>query len=78
MRPGICMECGKEFDRVNERHNAVDCLNGLKKERDKLHTALESLADTVDDSLLLDEALAEDWDKLRNAVVEARKALKKG
>ncbi len=47
----------------------------LIKERDELKSALAKLADTVDDSLLLDEDLHHDWGVLRAAVVVAREAL---
>lgn len=49
MRPGYCMECGKEYCRVTERHNVADCINGLKRERDSLRTMLEKA-----DKIILD------------------------
>lgn len=44
-------------------------------ERNKLEKALREFADTIDESLLLDESLDDDWDKLRQVVVKARKHL---
>lgn len=49
--------------------------NQAIKERDKVLAALEELAESVDDSLLLDENLHKDWDKLREAVIKARKVI---
>lgn len=42
---------------------------------ERLREALEELCETVDDSLLLDEQLANDWDVLREAVIKAQKTL---
>lgn len=41
----------------------------------RLRTALEAVANVVDEELLLDEKLAEGWDALRGGVLLARKAL---
>ena len=46
-----------------------------KKENTKLRAELEKFANTVDESLLLDEDLHKDWQVLRNAVVAVRKLL---
>lgn len=42
-----------------------------------LKKALIKLSDSVDDSLLLDEELHNDWEKLNKSVIKARKVLKK-
>lgn len=50
-------------------------LQDAHKRIDELRVALKNLSDTVDESLLLDENLAEDWDVLRESVIRARKTL---
>lgn len=49
----------------------------LKLTTENYRAKLAKLADTIDESLLLDESLADDWAVLRGAVIEARKALEK-
>lgn len=58
---------GAEF-----RQPEIDALNARVQQ---LEIALEKIADTVDEGLLLDEQLADAWDVLRTAVIDARATL---
>ena len=52
-------------------------LGASNKREAKLREALKEISLTVDESLLLDENLADDWDVLRDAVVKAQNVLTK-
>lgn len=53
-----------------------EALASVQKKLEIAREALIKMSDSVDESLLLDEDLHKDWDKLRNEVIDAKKALK--
>lgn len=56
----------------------LDYALGMEIEIQRLRKALKNISDVVDESLLLDEDLAQAWGTLRVEVINARRALENG
>ena len=66
-----CRVCGNKSPLG---HDCRDEFEALRAESERLREALERIANTVDEALLLDEDLDQAWGELRQAVIEARSA----
>lgn len=53
----------------------IDYALNMENEIQRLRNALKNISDVVDESLLLDEDLAQAWGTLRVEVINARRAL---
>lgn len=66
----------KELTEIQNKHDAMYRLwKSSEADNINLRKTINAFVDLVDESLLLDEKLAEDWDVLRQGVVFVRNSL---